>query len=108
MKKLILAVALLTSVSASALEKDKQLHLGVSTVIGATAQIYFEDMAKASLLCIGAGIAKEAIDEYRYGGFDGKDLMADAAGCVLGVVGIKGVQIYTQGDVTMIGLDFKF
>lgn len=108
MKKLILAIALLTSLSANAIDHDKKLHVGFSAAIGAVSQAYFKDTVKSSLTCIGVGVAKELYDEYDYGGFSKADLLADAAGCALGIIGVKTWQVYSQGDAVMIGYELKF
>lgn len=43
-----------------------------------------KDEDKAMTLCLAAGLAKELYDEYDYGGFDEKDLLADYVGCLIG------------------------
>ena len=107
MKKLILLTALL-SFNALALDKDKQLHFGVSTAIGAGAQVYHDNVLKSGLSCMGVGVAKEVIDEIDYGGFDEKDLIADAIGCAVGISGVKFIQIYQDGDAVGLGVNLKY
>lgn len=107
MKKLILLTTLL-SFNALAIDKDKQLHFGVSAVIGAGSQLYFEDTTKSALACMGVGVAKELIDEHDYGGFDEKGLIADTIGCAVGISGVKFIQIYQDGDAVGLGVNLKY
>ena len=107
MKKLILLFAL-ASFGSQAVEQDKVLHFGVSTAIGAGSQLYFEDTTKSALTCMGVGVAKELMDEADYGGFDEKDLIADAIGCAVGISGVKFIQIYQDGDAVGLGVNLKY
>jgi len=106
MKKLLLAVALFTSLNVTALEKDKQKHIGVSAVIGVTSQYYFDSYAKSALTCMSVGVAKELYDEAD--GFSKEDLLADAVGCAIGISGMKIIQVYQDNDALGLGVNFKF
>lgn len=57
---------------------------------------------------MGTGLAKEAYDEFDYGGFDNKDLIADSIGCFIGITGIKYLQLYQEKDTTGIKFTTKF
>jgi len=108
MKKLLIAIALLTSMNASALEKDKQMHIGASAAIGVTSQYYFDSYAKSALTCMSVGVAKELYDEVDYGGFSKEDLLADAVGCAIGISGMKIIQVYQDNDALGLGVNFEF
>lgn len=66
--------------------KDKQLHFGVSTVIGGTMQTLTEDPMISMASCLGIGLAKETYDEYSYGGFDNKDLISRCCWLFIGCI----------------------
>ncbi len=87
MKKVIslLLVAALTF-PVSALAPDKEKHLNVSAAIAGISQLTFEDWRVSLTLCGAAGLSKEVYDEFSYGGFDKKDLAADAVGCAVGLL----------------------
>ena len=92
MKKLLIALTIFTCMAASPVQaglSDKEQHIIGSMYLvnlfhksGATKQ-------EAFLLCIGVGILKEAIDAMGYGTPDMKDLVADAAGCVGGLLSFR-------------------
>lgn len=109
LKMLTAGILLLVPLQVSALEKDKQLHLGVSTVIGASVQYVYEDTMTTMLICTGVGLGKELYDEVSYGGFDTEDLIYDVIGCGIGaVVGDYGVKMFKHQDAIGIGYEFKF
>lgn len=83
--KIIALVALALAMPAKAIERDKQLHFGVSSIIGGTAYYYTESAFKSMVGCTIVGGLKEAYDEVSYGGFDGEDLAWDVVGCGVGV-----------------------
>ncbi len=94
MKKIILSLIISTSLLSANFfkEEDKQAHMAVTTI----ASIYGSLLAKkhgysdTEAFWIGfgtamvVGIAKEAYDEHSYGGWDNRDLLADAIGGVAG------------------------
>ncbi|MEZ8990056.1 hypothetical protein AB6E89_12525 [Vibrio breoganii] len=102
-------------------EKDKALHLGFSTVIGAGASYIAADMGVNSRgvdysVCMAFGFAKEAIDERRYGGWSNYDLAYDALGCVIGIESSRLFQSYIPKETTVMiypssdgfGADFSY
>lgn len=109
LNKLVLVLTLVPTVS-FAMEKDKQLHLGVSTVIAGTTQFITDDWRISMSFCTLVGVGKEVYDEMSYGGFDEKDLAYDVAGCIIGtVIGDYGLYLYQDSDdATGIGYQFKF
>ena len=107
MRALIL-LALLLPLNTNAAERDKKLHFGFSAAIGAVAQGYTENVYYSTAICMGVGVSKELHDEYSYGGFDTKDLVADAIGCAVGIGGIKWIQIYNKDDAYGVGVDIDF
>lgn len=107
MKKLLLPLILL-SASAGAVEQDKVLHAGVSTVIGGIAYTYTESWTKSMSACMAVGLAKELIDEHDYGGFDTQDLVADGVGCVLGTFISDTFIVTSDGEETSITYKVKF
>lgn len=107
MKILIIAILLLLT-ACSNIAKDKQMHTIGSAGIGAVAQAITHDVVKSSIVCIGVGVSKELYDEYSYGGFDTKDLLADAVGCAIGIAGVKVIQVYTDGDAVGVQFNSEF
>lgn len=94
------------SVTAQAIDYDKKLHIGVSTVIATTVYIKTTSWQDTMTVCLGVGLAKELYDEVSYGGFDTKDLAADLVGCGLGIaLGHTTLQLWQSGDAT--GLQYK-
>jgi len=92
--RLVIGVMLMFSsmyVSAGLLsEPDKQLHVKAS--IGAASFFYMINTYsgrshwETAAECMAVGIGKEIYDEISYGGFDTRDLAADAVGCAIGVL----------------------
>ena len=82
--KIIALIAMTLALPTQAIEKDKQLHFGVSTVIGGIAYYHTESAFKSMVGCTVVGVGKEVYDEISYGGFDEKDLLADVIGCGVG------------------------
>lgn len=90
-------------VQSGSIDADKKLHYQVSAIIGSG--LYFmhnaydsnndEDGNKvisagfALTACGATGLAKEFYDEYQSSGFDGKDMMANLAGCLTGTYAAK-------------------
>ncbi len=95
--------------SCSAVEKDKQLHLGVSTVIGASTQYYTEDWKTSMAVCSLVGLTKELKDQYVYNGFDTEDLAYDIVGCALGtLIGDYGLTLIKEDDIVTVNYEMKF
>ena len=70
--------------------KDKELHVGISTILGASAYTLTKDtdhpFLYATGLAIIPGVAKELYDSRPQGtGFSYKDLTADLVGSLVGV-----------------------
>ncbi len=97
MKKLILTILLALSLNAQDIplweQKDKQFHFTASAGISAlTTEIFVYNgtsQIKSILYGIGVsllvGLAKEAYDQYSYGGADIEDGYADVLGAVGGI-----------------------
>lgn len=89
MKKILsigISAILLSPTASAELEKDKVLHFGVSFGAGKILnQRVFDDYRYSLATCFALGVGKELYDEIDYGGFDEKDLLADALGCGFGV-----------------------
>ncbi len=104
-----LCVLSTTMPDVSAVERDKQLHLGVSAVVGATTQYHTADWKTGMIVCTTVGLLKEVKDEIVYGGFDTKDLAYDVVGCTAGVlIGEAGLYLFKEKNVLGIGYKLKF
>lgn len=108
MKRLMMASLLLISTHSAAMEQDKQLHLGVSTVIGGVTQYYTEDWKTSLTVCLGVGTIKEVIDYKGYGLFSGEDLAFDFMGCSLGVALGANLRIYQEQNTTFLEYTIPF
>jgi len=86
--------------------EDKKMHLGAGVLIGHLTYGITEDRLKSYLVCIGAGVAKEVIDEIDYGGFDEKDLAVTGVGCAAGVEISRQLILYSDGNHA--GIAFKW
>lgn len=106
-KALIIFMCIFTSASTySKVEEDKQLHFGVSSIIGYGTTYMLETGAARYGTCIGIGLAKEIYDEYDYGVFSKDDLIYDTLGCVVGVMSGRAISLHMEEDVVYI--DFKY
>ncbi len=110
MNKLKLSIlTLLVSGNVYAIDHDKKLHLGVSTAIGAITQYQVDDWKTSMAVCSGVGLAKEVVDEVRYGGFDTEDLAYDIVGCSVGVIiGDYGLTLSKERDTVSVHYEVKF
>jgi hypothetical protein len=79
-------------------------HFLYSAAIGATGQGLFPRHSGAVFgACLGVGVLKELRDRdrgqsgYKRGLFSRNDIKADALGCGLGVLGVRGIQAYKDG-----------
>lgn len=111
MNKLILSGAVMASLFSYptfALEKDKQLHLGVSTAIGTYSQYHLEDWKTSMLVCSSVGAVKEVYDEIDYGGFDSVDMVYNVIGCGVGVFTGNMLTVYKQDDNVTLSFEMKF
>lgn len=110
MKWSITAISLiLLSPGALAVEKDKFMHLGLSTAIASGVTVVSEDWRVGFGSCMAVGLAKELIDERNYGGFDAKDLAADFIGCSLGtVIGDYGLKAHYGDEYVGISYSWRF
>lgn len=109
MKRWLLALLILVSTTANAVDYDKKLHFGASTTISALTYVYTESWETSLSVCMTIGVAKELYDEYDYGGFDTKDLIFDAAGCVIGViVGSTALSLYRDDDIIFLNYSWKW
>lgn len=63
---------------------DKLLHFIAGAVIAFPAAMFLGEVWGV-LIAAGAGVLKEMRDEWAYGGFDWRDLMATWAGALVGV-----------------------
>lgn len=84
MKILLSALLLCLSINCHAVEKDKAMHFGASFAVTTITYSLTESHYKAAAACLIAGLGKELYDEYKYGGFDVKDLGADLLGYAAG------------------------
>lgn len=86
MKTLIVALLLTLSSQAFAIDKDKQLHFGVSFLFGAGAAMVMPTPIQACVVGMVPGFLKEVADqvEYEGSGFDGEDMVYNIAGSCLG------------------------
>ncbi|WP_230852878.1 hypothetical protein [Vibrio alginolyticus] len=104
-------IACMLAVPASAdWEKDKKLHFAASTGIGLASGALIEDWKLSTSVCLGVGLAKEVYDEIDYGGFDEKDMLANAGGCVTGLIirEITGLNIAVTPSDGLNGVDINF
>lgn len=106
--KLITTLLLSTSLCVSAVEQDKLLHAGVSTVIGGVAYTYTESWLLSMSGCMTVGVVKEVYDEIDYGGFDHKDLIADGVGCLFGTFVSDTFIVTSDGDEMVINYKVSF
>lgn len=104
--KLIALMAMTLALPAQAIEKDKQLHFGVSSVIGGIAYYHTESSFKSMVGCAVVGVGKEVYDEISYGGFDEKDLLADVIGCGVGTF-ISSELVRFQATNEFFGVKFE-
>lgn len=87
-------------------------HAIYSAGMGAAAALLDMRPATGFAACLGVGIVKEVGDYYkpspgtRHGLFSGRDLLADAAGCGLGYLGMRGVQIMLQPRAVAVAMTF--
>lgn len=112
---LLLVVSLvMTNVAyAKSYAPDKVLHAKVSFAMASTAYVINEHYGRSHvetfLECVGVGVLKEAYDEYSYGGFDSKDLAADALGCASGVLLMDtGFKLYSGSSEVGINYSLDF
>ncbi len=109
MNKLLLIGLLTIPLSAQAIEKDKQLHLGVSAVLGAGLQYHTEDWVTSMTACSLVGLGKEIADPYIGGTSDKEDMYYNIVGCGLGVVvGGYGLYLFRDQDAKGVGYKFEF
>lgn len=82
---LVFSVSLLP-VSFAEMDKDKSLHFGVSAGLGFTGYALTDSRGVSYSGCLAVGLGKELYDIDRSDdGFSEADLIADLAGCVVGV-----------------------
>ncbi len=104
---LILLLLLLLPFHTQALDKDKELRIEVSTSLAWNLSRY---MTKRTTMaaCMAVGLGKELYGEYDYGGFDDEDLLADFAGCTLGMLGYQTEKFMLSPKEDGIQLTYKF
>ena len=107
MKYMALLALLVSHAAFAGIPEDKQLHLGVSTVLGFSTTLVIEDPVHAYAACMSVGLAKELYDQYDYGGFSTGDLAYDALGCALGSFIGYPIKVYSERDVNYIGVSMK-
>jgi len=96
MKKILLTISLIATLNAQPMyeQEVKKLHFAASLLIASTVTAYARNngcgKTEAFLYGVGvsllAGVAKEAYDQYDYGGASADDMYADMGGAVLGSV----------------------
>lgn len=91
---------------AHAIEDDKKLHLGVSTVLSTVIVQATKDKEVAFTACMVIGVGKESYDWADYGSFSGGDLAYDAVGCALGTLTIEAVDVSYSGR--QINFEWRF
>lgn len=103
MKKLILILLLIPLFSYGQIPIDKRFHF-YAGAIASTATYGFvihrtNNKKKAFFYSVGmgvlAGLTKEVLDEWRYGGFDGNDLLATGLG---GLTASTTLTIFVKKD----------
>jgi len=111
MKKMILVLVLLctTGLQAGFLqEEDKRKHMVVSSYFGAVGGLAcrgskgFNLRGWQAIMCgtaigIIPGVLKEWEDERAYGGWDNRDLAADAIGSFVGSLGVVTIYKFNSG-----------
>lgn len=111
MDKLLLSGAVIASLfshSTFAIDKDKQLHLGVSTVIGISVQYYTEDWKTSLGTCLAVGAAKEITDPYIGGARDHEDMIYNTIGCGVGVFTGNVLTVLKQDDKVFLQFEMEF
>ena len=94
MKKIFLALLIASSLFAEVdiNQRDKQYHITATALISTVTAGYFKNKgySKTEAFFYGlaagmlAGLAKEAYDEYKYGGYNNADMYADLIGSTAG------------------------
>ncbi len=117
MRKLITVIAACL-ISCSSMPADKKLHATYGVTIGAGTVTALNMInypgnrpLAATAVVVAAGLGKELYDEYDYGGFDYKDLLATVIPGVAAAYGWNWALNYsvtTRGDVTKINYVEKF
>ncbi|HHZ70471.1 MAG TPA: hypothetical protein EYN54_09410 [Methylococcaceae bacterium] len=82
--KYLSLILLAITFNAGAVEKDKKYHFVASSLISSAIGSYTQDSQKAFYACMAVGLTKEIYDELKGSHLSGRDLIADAAGCLLG------------------------
>lgn len=67
------------------LQKDKILHISACIIIVVVFGTMF-NLVTGVIAAVIASLAKEALDEYNYGGWDNEDLLADGVGIIIGIL----------------------
>ena len=107
--KILIFILLLGSCLNAYSATDKALHVGASFVIGSLAQYYTESITTSLIACMTVGVAKEVYDKHSHHGVaDKNDLYFNAAGCLLGVTGVKAFQVYKKSDRYMLNYHYSF
>ena len=97
MKKILLILLFITSFANAQVQKDKVKHFVAGAVISSVSYAWIYQATHSHKkafwgglgVSILAGVVKESIDQYNYGGFDIKDLGATGLGGVTGTVTIE-------------------
>lgn len=90
--------------------KDKRDHFFISAVLGAGARAFITAQpVAAGGLCMVPGLVKELYDARKgaAGAFSEKDMVANLAGCALGVIG-SDLALTRDGNRTTLWLNLKF
>jgi uncharacterized protein YfiM (DUF2279 family) len=92
MKKLLIvsAILIVSSASYGQIDKEHQLHFAAGAVTSSATYLYVyhktKDRKKAKIYGLASafvvGLGKELYDEYKYKGYDNKDLIATVLGGV--------------------------
>lgn len=108
-KSFLLLATTVLSHNSYALDNDKKLHVGLSTVVGASTTVYTQNSHKGFIVCSTVGLTKEVYDEFDYGGFDMEDLAYDVVGCAIGsyIIG-EGWNVSVNEDEYKLGYTLKF
>lgn len=115
MKSILSLMLIMLPLTASAIDNDKQLHIGASALMSGAAVLYLEDktdhpVAYAIAASMAVGVTKELYDAANPKTHTAEvdDLVADLVGSVVGAWIGHGVYMYATRDSVQLGYNAKF